>query len=525
MHTLKDSHHQYAGAPPTEDLYAPFIPTVTAGPNLPVYAGSYSLGLTVIKRNSHGILAPTIQSSDSESKEAVSELLSTLHQLVNHIMPKLLSAWEYQSIQWLGVNQSIFALGSLEPGPTGLQMNVSTTYTGGELTSSISPSGSFYPDPQDCPYTCTLAHELLFPLKGQTLVIFCLFNQVSTSTIRLLQNTGQCSKATVCIMILVSPLRFMMLQLFISDKRLYLKDATKYGYVNRVNYITYYSNIAVARFSSVSISPSTGFGGSPAGSHTLKEDKATRIELDPLAFCAATSCKSTAGGQPSHSSGMLSMPPIFNPLEHQLFVKAMCLTLSWHVALAQQYHITITTSQFCVFRKQLLLYSSSASQGPSPIIDNQLSLLFLILNTSPLGVSRDIFRQGSCVLLKRRWWYWFKISSKAVVLYDKYIYILFPLDGKIVENNIQTNPIQSTATQNLLYHSTHVSSSNSSIIVQLPLSVIILNIPELTIPVASLDQDNSNNEPEPEGEEEEDGDSGLREQLDTAEYPSCLDDD
>jgi hypothetical protein len=93
------------------------------------FDGSFSLGPTVMKGNGPGIFLPAVQASTPEATSQIETLLRILHCLYRMIMPKCLSAFEWDMINFHKLFNNVMGFGGLEPNGTGMQMNSSSLGT------------------------------------------------------------------------------------------------------------------------------------------------------------------------------------------------------------------------------------------------------------------------------------------------------------------------------------------------------------------------------------------------------------
>jgi len=90
------------------------------------FDGSFSLGPTVMKGNGPGTFVPAVQASTPEAASQIEALLQILHRLYRLIMPKCLSAFEWEMINFSKIYNNVMGFGGLDPNGTGMQMNCSS---------------------------------------------------------------------------------------------------------------------------------------------------------------------------------------------------------------------------------------------------------------------------------------------------------------------------------------------------------------------------------------------------------------
>ena len=91
--------------------------------------GLFSLGPTVMKGNGPGTFLPAVQASTPKAKSQIGTLLRILHLLYRMIMPKCLSAFEWDMINFHKIFNNVMGFGDLDPNSTGMQMNSSSLGT------------------------------------------------------------------------------------------------------------------------------------------------------------------------------------------------------------------------------------------------------------------------------------------------------------------------------------------------------------------------------------------------------------
>lgn len=124
------------------------------GPN---YTGSSNLAGTVEKGHGQGKVVPAVQVSYDVARRQISRCLALLSKLYRLVMPYCLSAMEMQLMDFHSIDNNIFTFGGLDPSGTGVQMNVSNSFNGGDLIAQIgSIQGSWHPDSSDDPTRPTM---------------------------------------------------------------------------------------------------------------------------------------------------------------------------------------------------------------------------------------------------------------------------------------------------------------------------------------------------------------------------------
>lgn len=99
--------------------------------------GSFSLANTIIKGEGQGSVAPAIQVNTPLGAAQISAVLSVLHKICRHIIPKSLSKFEQVMWEFHCQDENVVTFGGLEPGHTSCQFNVSSL--GDHLTKHMGP--------------------------------------------------------------------------------------------------------------------------------------------------------------------------------------------------------------------------------------------------------------------------------------------------------------------------------------------------------------------------------------------------
>jgi hypothetical protein len=110
--------------------------------------GSFNLAATVGQGEGQGCYMPAVQSSDPEFQHAVQQVTRTLHRFYRLIVPRCISKFEWDVLEFHSKVNNVFGFGGFEPNNTGLQMNVSSGFT--SLANLIGEhQGSFHTDEHD----------------------------------------------------------------------------------------------------------------------------------------------------------------------------------------------------------------------------------------------------------------------------------------------------------------------------------------------------------------------------------------
>ncbi|KAJ6605617.1 hypothetical protein B0H10DRAFT_2195488 [Mycena sp. CBHHK59/15] len=94
--------------------------------SLPLGDGSYNLASTHGEGEGHGNFMPAVQTNTPEAAAIIKEVLQILHRLYRLIMPLCVSRFEWDMLEFNGIDNNVVVCGGLEPGPTSCQLNAST---------------------------------------------------------------------------------------------------------------------------------------------------------------------------------------------------------------------------------------------------------------------------------------------------------------------------------------------------------------------------------------------------------------
>ncbi|PPR07577.1 hypothetical protein CVT24_007318 [Panaeolus cyanescens] len=125
------------------------------------YDGSFSLGNTILKGDGQGTVVPALQMTANPSiSSQIQSILQTLHTLYIHVLPKSISRFENDMINFHSEFSNIYSLGGLSPCATSVQLNISSL--GETLEESIgNVQGLWHTDHNDDPDRFTLFILLL----------------------------------------------------------------------------------------------------------------------------------------------------------------------------------------------------------------------------------------------------------------------------------------------------------------------------------------------------------------------------
>lgn len=126
------------------------------------FDGSYSLGNTVMKGEGLGTVLPAVQADSTRAVAQINATLSVLHSLRRLVLPKCLSKFEHDILDFHLDYNNVFSFGGLEPNGSSVQLNVSSI--GKVLDRAIGDyQGFWHVDISDDPQMFTL-FILLFRL-------------------------------------------------------------------------------------------------------------------------------------------------------------------------------------------------------------------------------------------------------------------------------------------------------------------------------------------------------------------------
>ncbi|KAJ7223485.1 hypothetical protein GGX14DRAFT_558060 [Mycena pura] len=122
------------------------------------YDGSSSLASTLLEGNGRGFVVPAVQVNDNTAVHRRSRLVQIISSIYMILAPLALSKEEFDVTTFRSYDVNVFSFGGLNPtGLTGLQMNASSGWDGGELKLFIGMlQGSWHVDLHDDPCRWTL---------------------------------------------------------------------------------------------------------------------------------------------------------------------------------------------------------------------------------------------------------------------------------------------------------------------------------------------------------------------------------
>lgn len=125
-----------------------------------VYDGSYNLAHTVMKGEGLGTVLPAVQADTPAAKSQIMTVLNILNRLYRLVMPKCLSKFEFEIVDFHCTLNNVFNFGGLDPSGTSVQLNVSSL--GKSLENYIGTvQGGWHIDRSDDPLKWTLFVLLL----------------------------------------------------------------------------------------------------------------------------------------------------------------------------------------------------------------------------------------------------------------------------------------------------------------------------------------------------------------------------
>ncbi|KAJ7481127.1 hypothetical protein B0H11DRAFT_1632372, partial [Mycena galericulata] len=128
--------------------------------NLTPGNGSFNLASTHGEGEGHGVFLPAVQTAVPAAAERIQEVLQVLHGMYRLIMPCCVSKFEWEMMEFKGMDNNVMACGGLEPGVPSVQCNASETLntvsTDKELSDDIGGQGKMHEDKKDDPEDETL---------------------------------------------------------------------------------------------------------------------------------------------------------------------------------------------------------------------------------------------------------------------------------------------------------------------------------------------------------------------------------
>ncbi|KAJ7607879.1 hypothetical protein FB45DRAFT_1039951 [Roridomyces roridus] len=91
--------------------------------------GSFNLASTHGEGEGAGHFGPAVQTNAPAEAEHIAEVLRILHRLYRLIMPLCISRFEWELMEFVGLDNNVVAFGGLDPGPTSCQLNSSAAAT------------------------------------------------------------------------------------------------------------------------------------------------------------------------------------------------------------------------------------------------------------------------------------------------------------------------------------------------------------------------------------------------------------
>ncbi|KAL0569462.1 hypothetical protein V5O48_012502 [Marasmius crinis-equi] len=114
------------------------------------YDGSYSLASIVEEGRGVGTVSPAVQANSPEAKSRIAAALELVNEIYALVAPLSMSKAEWEITQFRDKEMNIFAAGGLNPGPTSVQENASSSSQGGTLARDIGErQGSWHVDQKD----------------------------------------------------------------------------------------------------------------------------------------------------------------------------------------------------------------------------------------------------------------------------------------------------------------------------------------------------------------------------------------
>ncbi|KAJ6600071.1 hypothetical protein B0H10DRAFT_2231094 [Mycena sp. CBHHK59/15] len=89
--------------------------------------GSFNIASTRGEGEGYGMFMPAVQTNVPQAAKIIKEVLEILHKLYRLIMPLCISRFEWDMIEFNALENNVIAFGGLDPGPTSVQLNASST--------------------------------------------------------------------------------------------------------------------------------------------------------------------------------------------------------------------------------------------------------------------------------------------------------------------------------------------------------------------------------------------------------------
>ena len=119
------------------------------------FDGSFNLAATVGQGEGQGCFMPAVQLLDPDLQQTVHEVTCILHKFYRLVIPRCISKFEWDVLEFHSIVNNIFGFGGFEPNNTGLQMNVSSGFS--SLAELIGEhQGALHTDQHDYPPRYTI---------------------------------------------------------------------------------------------------------------------------------------------------------------------------------------------------------------------------------------------------------------------------------------------------------------------------------------------------------------------------------
>lgn len=101
------------------------------------YDGSFSFGATLEQGEGRGRVVPAIQVATPEMRAQIREIFEIINYLFRQVVSWSLSKQDMEINDFHAWINNLFSLGGMDPGSTSLQLNVSSSMSGGDMIKSI----------------------------------------------------------------------------------------------------------------------------------------------------------------------------------------------------------------------------------------------------------------------------------------------------------------------------------------------------------------------------------------------------
>ncbi|KAK7039109.1 hypothetical protein VNI00_010293 [Paramarasmius palmivorus] len=347
--------------------------------------GSFSIATTQEQGRGRGTISPAVQANSPIAKERLSKALELLNSLYHLIAPLCMSKWEWDVTQFRDIDMNVFSAGGLFPGPTSVQLNVSSSWEGGSLELSIGrKQGKWHVDKNDHWARWTLLVIFMRLPKGSDMGAFLLARAGLYARVEV----NQSGEVRLFLLFKGNDLHCGTSPSVNEQARNdFLKEFferyQKVDKVNRLAFVMYPNYEAIERTSPIVAAPPTGLGndlllaeGHGQRLHNFVDDGIpalgsrqswlTRLcyeqfyRMHNTMFSMGYTTPFVTGIRTLDGDETHVMPPPFNPVSHNSWVAFMRAHYKTHHKNSWEYYIAMTKSDFRRGQKQARKDSSNA---------------------------------------------------------------------------------------------------------------------------------------------------------------------